>query len=160
MRRELSVHTRQAGPLPTCLPLPCDRGGKQAPKGCISRQRDGHLDSRPGPREAQDTGRVEGLVPVGPPLVKVGASGLWQVRDPIRTGSGAAAPYRGDFTLTKFLKELAGGAGTPGLDSGDLQGDYPGPTAQTLILGFIYLNSSWMIGTSSCNRKPLPHQFS
>lgn len=61
--------------------------------------------------------------------------------------------------LTKFLKELADGAGGPGLGSGALLG-LRGLAAQTPTLRFIYLNSSWMLGTSSYNRKPLPRQFS
>lgn len=75
--------------------------------------------------------------------------------EPIR----AAAPCWGDRALTKFLKELADGAGP----RPRLQGSPEGPLglrAQTPALSFIYLNSSGMLGTSSCNRKPLPHQFS
>lgn len=59
--------------------------------------------------------------PVGSPLPRYeGAQGPWQFRGPGRARSGAAAPCfgdRGGFMLTKFLKELADGAGSPGLGS-------------------------------------------
>ena len=62
--------------------------------------------------------------------------------------------------MTKFLKELADGQGAEAWALGLSRGGSLGLTAQTPALSFIYLNSSWMLGTSSCDRKPLPHQFS
>lgn len=53
---------------------------------------------------------------------------------------------------------LVGQGPRPGLRGSS--GELLGLTARTPALSFIYLNSSWMLGTSSCNRKPLPHQFS
>lgn len=118
---ELSVHTRRAGCLPTASLSP-RQGGKQARKA-VSGQTDGHLDERPGPREAQATGGVEGLAPVGPHC-----PGTRGPEGPGRSGALAEPdpelllPDVETLAMTKFLKELADGAGAqawaPGLSRG------------------------------------------
>lgn len=64
--------------------------------------------------------------PIGSPMPRYeGARGLWQVGPPRlrQTWSCCSLFWRlGDFVLTKFLKELADGAGGPGLGSGALLG--------------------------------------
>lgn len=62
--------------------------------------------------------------------------------------------------MTKFLKELVDGQEAEAWALGLSGGGSLRLTAQTPALSFIYLSSSRMLGTSSCNRKPLPHQFS
>lgn len=134
---ELTLHSRQAGP-PAHLPSSLlRRRGQASPQRTDGRT----LGREAGSKETQAAGRVEGLGPRWVPTVPVrGGPGPWQGGGPGGARSGAATPGRrdlGDFALTKFLRELAEGAGGLGLGSGPRWGLW-GSAARPPTLSSIY----------------------
>ena len=147
------------GPFPPASLPPATEGASKPPEAA-SGQTDGHLDERPGPREAQATGGVEGLAPLGPRCPGTrGPEGLGRSGAPAKTDLELLLPAAETSQRPSSLKNWLAGQG-PRPELRGSSGELLGLTARTPALSFIYLNSSWMLGTSSCNRKPLPHQFS